>query len=100
MAEPETEVDPLEGLTGVTGGALERIAIRMRESGVTLSAWRLGVSTAEGQGAIFLVETPGGGTLFRGDGVCLGWPQQRLESAYRLLLPGTVDAEPDAGQLG
>jgi hypothetical protein len=100
MTEPETEPDPLGGLTGVAAGALERVAIRMRESGLTLAAWRLDVSAAEGQGTIFLVETPGGGTLFRGDGVCLGWPQQRLEAAYQRLLPGGSDAEPDPGQFG
>ena len=49
---------------------------------------------------IFLVETPGGGSLFRGDGVCLGWPQGRLEAAYRRLLPGGSDPEPDPGQAG
>ena len=100
MTQPVTEPDPLEGLSDATGATLDRVAIRTRESGLTFSAWRLGVSWAQGEGVIFLVETPGGGTLYRGDGVCLGWPQQRLEAAYRLLLPGGSDPEPDAGQAG
>jgi hypothetical protein len=98
--EPGSEPDPLEGFTEVACAALERIAIRTRESGLTLSAWRLGVSTAQGEGVILLVETPGGGALFRGDGVCLGWPQQRLEAVYRRLLPDGGDPEPNVGQLG
>lgn len=100
MAQPEVEVDPFEGLTAVAAGELERVAIRMRESELTLSAWRLGIATAQGPGTIFLVETLGGGGLFRGDGVCLGWPQQRLEAAYRRLLPGGGDPDPDPGQAG
>jgi hypothetical protein len=100
MTQPETEPDPLEGLSDAAGATLDRVAMRTRESDLTLSAWRLGFVTAQGEGVIFLVETPGGGTLFRGDGVCLGWPQQRLEAAYRRLLPGGSDPEPDAGQLG
>lgn len=100
MTEPEIEIDPLEGLTDVAAGALERVAIRTRESGLTLAAWRLAASSAQGEGTIFLVETPGGGALFRGDGVFLGWPQPRLEAAYRRLQPGGGEPEPDAGQLG
>lgn len=100
MTQPETEPDPLEGLSDAAGATLDRVAIRTRENTLTFSAWRLGVSSAQGEGVIFLVETPGGGTLYRGDGVCLGWPQQRLEAAYRLLLPGGSDPEPDPGQAG
>jgi hypothetical protein len=100
MTEREPEPDPLEGFTEVACGALERVAIRTRESGLTLSAWRLAISTAQGEGAVFLVEIFGGGTLFRGDGICLGWPQQRLEAVYRRLLPDGGGPEPDVGQLG
>lgn len=100
MAQTETEPDPLEGLTDAAGAGLTRVAIRTRESGSTLSAWRLSVSTMQGEGAIVLVETPGGGALFRGEGVCLGWPQRRLEAAYQRLSPAGGGPEPDAGQLG
>jgi hypothetical protein len=100
MTEPETGPDRLAGSLDLAAGELERIAIRTRESGLTLSAWRLGVSSGKSEGAIFLVETPGGGTLFRGDGICLGWSQERLEETYRRLLPDGGDAEPSVGQLG
>ena len=100
MSKPETELEPLEGLTEVVGGELERVAIRLRESDLTLSAWRLAFVAAQGKGVIVLVETPGGGALLRGDGISLGWSQERLEAAYRLLLPGGSDPEPDPGQAG
>ena len=76
------------------------MGIRMRESGITLSAWRLAITCDEGTGAIVLVETPGGGSLFRGEGLFLGWSQERLEAAYRRLLPGGGDPEPDFVQGG
>lgn len=92
--------DPLDGLTNPSCAALERMAIRSRESTLTLSAWRLEVSAEQGQGVIVLVETPGGGSLYRGEGLFLGWSQERLEAAYRRLLPGGGDAEPDTIQGG
>ena len=96
MTEREAaEPDPLVGVTDPSCSALERSAIRVRESEVTLSAWRLGVSCDEGPGAIVLVETPGGGSLYRGEGVFLGWPQERLEAAYRRLLPASNDPQMD-----
>jgi hypothetical protein len=94
------EPDPLEGLTNPAGTALERVAIRTRESALTLSAWRLAVEADQGHGTIDLVETPGGGSLYRGDGLFLGWPQARLGAGYRLLVPGGGDPEPEALQLG
>jgi hypothetical protein len=101
MTEPEAaEPDPLRGVTNPSCSGLERMAIRLRESTHTLSAWRLGVTCDEGRGAIALVETPGGGTLYRGEGLFLGWPQERLEAAYRRLLPGGGEPEPDFVQGG
>jgi len=102
MTEPEqgAEADPLPGLTHASCAGLERMAIRLRESTHTLSAWRLDITCDEGPGAILLVETPGGGTLYRGEGLFLGWPQERLEAAYRRLLPGGGEREPDVVQGG
>lgn len=101
MTEPELpEPDPLEGVTNPSCGSLERMAIRLRESEVTLSAWRLAVAADQGEGAILLVETPGGGSLYRGEGLFLGWSQQRLEAAYRRLVPGGGDPEPETVQGG
>jgi hypothetical protein len=78
---------------------LERIAIRTRESGVTLAAWRLGISPDRGAGAITLVEI-GSSSVYRGDGAFLGWSQARLEAEYRRLLPQGSGPEPDPGQFG
>jgi hypothetical protein len=40
-------------------------------------------------------------SLYRGDGVFLGWPSDRLQAAYRTLLPRTDDTgESDFPQLG
>jgi hypothetical protein len=88
------------GLTDPRVVALERYAIRMRENGVTRAAWRLEVESAEGPGAIVLVDAEGGQTHYRGEGVFLGWPRERLEATYRDLRP--VDASPkfELNQLG
>jgi hypothetical protein len=67
--------------------ALERFLIRLRDGSATRSAWRLAVESDEGQGAIILVEVSAEETFYRAEGVFLGWPQDRLESAYRALLP-------------
>jgi hypothetical protein len=101
MTEPEgAEADPLRGVTNPSCADLERMAIRLRESAATLAAWRLAITCDEGTGAIVLVETTGGGSLYRGEGLFLGWPQPRLEAAYRRLLPGGGDPEPDVVQGG
>src|SRR5436305_15305130 len=52
----------------------ERVQIRMRESGVTLAAWR--VSLKDPAGAIVLAEV-GGKSFYRGEGGLLGLPQDR-----------------------
>lgn len=101
MTEAESaEADPLRGVTNPSCADLERMGIRLRESAVTLAAWRLAITCDEGTGAIVLVETHGGGSLYRGEGLFLGWPQERLEVAYRRLLPGGGDPEPDVVQGG
>lgn len=80
---------------------LERFLIRSREASVTLSAWRLFVDAEEGQGTITLVESSPGSIFYRGDGIFLGWPQERLASAYGALVPKEQAAIADAlPQLG
>ena len=79
-------------------GALERVAIRTRESGTTLAAWRLsppGLADA----AITLVEI-GGRSVYRGEGAFLGRGQAELEAEYQRLLPKPPDPMPDPGQFG
>ena len=67
---------------------------------MTLSAWKLSVTSDEGDGAITLAELSSGQLLYRGDGVCLGWPQDRLAAAYEALVPRDQAAAPEMPQLG
>jgi hypothetical protein len=93
--------DPLAGLREVRCVGLERSPIRMRESLVTRSAWRLAATSVEGEGTISLIEISPTVSLYRGDGVFLGWSSERLQAAYRTLLPRTEDSsESDFPQLG
>lgn len=57
--------------------------------------WRLRLNSEEGEGSITRVEIAAGGELYRGDGVCLGWTQERLAQAYELLRPREEAALPD-----
>jgi hypothetical protein len=77
---------------------LERVAIRTRESGVTLAAWKI-VPEGQASGAITVVEI-GGRSVYRGEGTFLGSPQAELEAEYRRLLPKPPDPMPDPGQFG
>jgi hypothetical protein len=92
--------DPVPGLTEPKGEILERFLIQTRGGGATQSAWRLVVSCREGQGAIILVESSQSEAFYRGEGVFLGWPQDRMESAYRALLPKASDEPFETSQLG
>jgi hypothetical protein len=92
--------DPLEGLTGVRFRTLERVPIRTRESGVTVSAWRLSASAGQGDGSIFSIEASDGGVFWRGEGIFLGWPAERLARAYAKLLPRSEEPPLDLNQLG
>ncbi len=67
---------------------------------MTLSAWRLEVTSEEGSGAIVLVEAPTGETHYRGEGIFLGWPQERLGEVYLALQPPEEGGGPDVPQLG
>ncbi len=83
---------------GPESGSLERVAIRTRESGVTLAAWRI-APPSRADGAITLVEI-GGRSVYRGDGTFLGWDQAQLEAEYKRMLPEPPDPMPDPGQFG
>jgi hypothetical protein len=102
MTEPSSPVPPpepaLRGLTAVRNGNPERTPVRTRESGVTQSAWRLDVET--GQGAGWIVRLDGSGTMYRGDGVFLGWSQEHLGAAWDVLRPVVAETEPEPPQLG
>jgi hypothetical protein len=92
--------DLVPGLTNPKALGLERFLIRLREGSTTQSAWRLSVTCDEGQGAIIAVEIPPEVVFYRGDGIFLGWPQARMEVAYKALLPSSDAGGFDMQQLG
>jgi len=77
----------------------ERVAIRLRESSVTLPAWRMAATALEGAGTLVRVETPGG-SLYRGEGWFLGWSQEAMSTAWTELLPPSESDALDLPQLG
>jgi len=89
----------IAGLTDPEVRPLERVAIRLRESSVTLSAWRMAATAPEGAGTLVRVETSGG-TLFRGEGCFLGWAQEAMATAWAELLPPTESDQLELPQLG
>ena len=96
----EAQPDPLAGLTEPRALSLERFLIRTRGSSSTQSAWRLSVVCGEGQGAIIFLEMSPAETFYRGEGVFLGWPPERMEAAYRALLPKSEEPAFETQQLG
>ncbi|MDQ2979759.1 MAG: hypothetical protein M3R62_11110 [Acidobacteriota bacterium] len=95
-----TDDGVLDGLTDPRVLGLERHPIRTRESGVTLSAWRLSVRAEEGEGSILRLESPAAEPLLRGDGLFLGWDQPRLRAAYEALEPRDDSPPFETQQLG
>lgn len=90
----------LAELTDASGEPLERHPIRTREGSTTRSAWRLRVSSGRGAGAIVFVELTPEESFYRGEGIFLGWDQERLSEAYRALQPVPAAPEADSPQLG
>jgi hypothetical protein len=74
----------------------ERVQIRMRESGATLAAWRVSLSSP--RGAIVQAEVSGK-TWYRGEGALLGSSQEKLAELWTAAL-STVEAEPELPQYG
>ena len=92
--------DPLGGLKNVSFVSLERVPIRTRESITTRSAWRLNATADQGHGTISLIEISPTVSLYRGEGVFLGWTADELQAGYRALLPKSSDRDIDLPQLG
>ena len=67
---------------------------------MTQSGWRLELVSREGEGAIVLVEPSPSESFYRGEGTLLGWPAERLETAYRELAPREDGAPFELNQLG
>jgi hypothetical protein len=99
-AQAPTDANGTVELTGCRCKELARIPICTREVPATLSAWRLAAESEEGAGAITLVEVSPGRSVYRGEGLFLGWPQERLEAAYRALQPRVDQADVGTQQLG
>ncbi|HEY3170941.1 MAG TPA: hypothetical protein VGK86_00030 [Thermoanaerobaculia bacterium] len=102
-ADSETQPRPTEPVAGLTNArvlALDRMPIRTRESGVTLSGWRLSADSDQGEGAIVLVEAGAGEAWYRGEGVFLGWTAENLRAAYEALRPRTEESAFEIQQLG
>jgi len=98
LTSPAAAVVP--GLSNPRSVGLARSPIRARQTPVTLSAWRLTIASEQGEGTITLVEAPPEEVFYRGDGVFLGWPQDRLASAYEALAPKDEGAPLETQQLG
>ena len=75
------------GLANPKTLGLERFLIRLREGSNTQSGWRLSVAADEGPGTIIALEIPPDVVFYRGDGIFLGWTQERMAAAYKALLP-------------
>jgi len=89
----------IEGLGEVRAQPPERYPLRVRGATNTLSGWRIAIEAPRGPGSIALAEH-GAETFYRGDGVFIGWSQDRLQAAYRALLPAPQAPELDFPQLG
>ncbi len=91
MSETETSSETSNdafGLTGIVARPLERVLVRRRESSVTTAAWRLDLTCDQGAGGIVRIEAAtdsGEQGIYRGDGVFLGWSQERLAEVYDTL---------------
>jgi hypothetical protein len=88
------------GLTNPRALGLERFPVGLRGESALQSAWRLSVDSDEGPGAITLVELSRDETFYRGEGIFLGWRQERLAAAYRALLPKPEEDGFQTQQLG
>jgi uncharacterized damage-inducible protein DinB len=81
--------------TGTIMRSLERVPIRVRESGTTISAWQMIVDTPGGSGTITLLDN-----FYRGERIFLGWPQERLAAEYQRLNTPPDEPRFELPQLG
>ncbi len=95
----QREPKDVAGLFAARSESLRRVPIRTRESGSTLSAWRLELVCNEGRGAVVLVEA-GAQAHARGEGVLLGAAQDRLREIYAALTAQDEAPHAETPQLG
>lgn len=79
---------------------LERHPLRTREGASTRSGWRIVFASERGAGVVTEVELDDGRTLYRGEGVFLGWAQESLAEGYRRLRPPEDEERFETPQLG
>lgn len=87
MSEPTRDAC---GLTQIVPGPLERVPVRMREDQAITSAWRVEATCDQGSGNITRVDVSPGQSYHRGEGLFLGWPQERLAELYQTVI-GWID---------
>jgi len=80
----------------MTMRALERTPIRTRESGVTISAWRMTIQTNVGPGSITLLDSG----AYRGEGPFMGWAQEQMRELYATLATQGDPPQNDLQQWG
>ena len=85
--------------TGLEVMSRTRIALRARESGTTLSGWRIELTLPEGRAGMVQLELGPSATFYRGDGALLGATQERLAALWTDCLPET-DPDPGFQQFG
>lgn len=73
----------------------QRIQIRSRESGVTVSAWRIELILDDGKRGAIVHADP----HYRGEGALLGTPKEKLAELWAKALSAEKD-DPDLPQLG
>jgi len=100
MTSEQTPDKPIAGLTNPRALSLERFPIGLRGESATQSAWRLSIACDEGAGAITLVEISPRERFYRGEGVFLGWSQERMKAGYDALLPRDGEPSFEGPQLG
>jgi hypothetical protein len=98
--EAKEQATALSGLTSLHAGPRERVPIRTRASGVTTSAWRLEIAADQGTGAIVIIEVSPQESHYRGEGLFLGWTQERLAAVHDALWPRSDEPGFDLPQLG
>lgn len=59
----------------------------------------MAIDSDSGAGAITLIESPDG-SIYRGDGILLGWTQEELAATYQQLMPVDDERQPEVLQLG
>jgi hypothetical protein len=95
-----SEPRDVAGLTAVRAESLRRVPLRTRQSGVTRAGWRLEITCAQGAGGVVLAEVSPSEAWYRGDGLLLGWPQEKLAELHRALTAHEEEEAPSSPQLG